>query len=73
VWQALARPNPALRFLLIGVAAVLAAAIFIPPVREIFRFGRLHWDDLSVCVAVGVLNLVLLEKLKALWFRTGRG
>jgi Ca2+-transporting ATPase len=73
VWQALARPNPALRFLLIGVAIVLATALFIPPVRENFRFGRLHWDDLAVVAVVGVLNLVLLEKLKAFWFRAGQG
>jgi Ca2+-transporting ATPase len=73
VWQALARPNPALRFLLVGVAAVLALALFFPPAREIFRFGRLHWDDLSVCVIVGAANLILLEKLKAFWFRAGQG
>jgi Ca2+-transporting ATPase len=71
VWQALVRPNPALRFLLAGVTVVLALTIFAPPVREVFRFGRLHWDDLAVCVLVGVLNLVLLEKLKAFWFSTG--
>jgi Ca2+-transporting ATPase len=70
VWRALTNPNPALRFLLAGVAVILGLAIFFPPVREIFRFGRLHWDDLAVCVAVGALNLLLLEKLKAFWFRS---
>jgi Ca2+-transporting ATPase len=73
VWQALARPNPALRFLLAGVVLVLALALFFPPARAIFRFGRLHWDDLSVCLIVGVANLILLEKLKAFWFRAGQG
>ena len=39
------------------------------PARSLFHFGRLHWDDLAVCAAVGVLSLVLLEALKSRWFR----
>lgn len=66
---ALMRPNPALRVLLAGIAIVLAAALFFPPARGLFHFGRLHWDDLGACLIVGALSLTALEGLKSRWFR----
>jgi len=66
---ALIRPNPALRVLLAGVAIVLATALFFPPVRGLFHFGRLHWDDLGACLTVGAVSLMALEGLKSRWFR----
>ncbi len=66
---ALVRPNPALRALLVGAAIVLATALYFPPARMLFHFGRLHWDDLGACLTVGTFSLVVLETLKAHWFR----
>jgi Ca2+-transporting ATPase len=68
---ALLRPNPALRFMLAGVATVLAISLFFPPASALFRFGRLHWDDLAACLIVGVCSLIVLERLKERWFRIG--
>ena len=68
---ALMRPNPALRVLLAGVAIVLATALYFPPASALFHFGRLHWDDLAVCLLVGAFSLIVLETLKARWFRIG--
>jgi len=68
-FRALMKPNAALRVLLAGVALVLAAAIFWPPARTLFRFGTLHWDDLAVCLAAGAVSLCALEAIKGRWFR----
>jgi Ca2+-transporting ATPase len=66
---ALLRPNRSLWILLGGVSILLAISVSWAPARSLFHFGRLHWDDLGVCAAVGVLSLVLLELLKSWWFR----
>ena len=66
---AIIRPNRSLWILLGGVSILLAVSVSWAPARSLFHFGRLHWDDLGVCAAVGVLSLVLLELLKSRWFR----
>ena len=69
IMGALVRPNPALRVLLAGIAIVLAMALYFPPATALFHFGRLHWDDLAVCLLVGAFSLMVLEVLKSRWFR----
>jgi Ca2+-transporting ATPase len=68
---ALVRPNAALFSILLGVCAVLGLCLTVPLVREIFRFGRLHLDDLTLTIGSALLILVALELLKPLW-RTRR-
>ena len=67
--RAILKPNRALWMLASGVSVLLAIAVFWPPAQSLFHFGRLHWDDLAVCGAVGVASLILLEALKSRWFR----
>ena len=67
--RALLQPNRPLWILLGGVSALLAMAILWPPARSLFHFGRLHWDDLLTCGAVGVSSLIVLEAIKSVWFR----
>jgi Ca2+-transporting ATPase len=67
--RAFLRPNKSLWILLGCVGAVLAATLYWPPARNLFRFGTLHWDDLAVCVAAGAACLVVLEAIKSRWFR----
>jgi Ca2+-transporting ATPase len=67
--RAFLRPNKSLWILLGAVGAVLAAALYWPPARNLFRFGTLHWDDLAVCLAAGAACLVVLELIKSRWFR----
>ncbi len=69
--QAFLRPNRSLRILLGGVTALLATAVFWPPARSLFHFGRLHWDDLAVCAVAGFFSLLILEALKSRWFHVG--
>jgi Ca2+-transporting ATPase len=67
--RALLQPNRSLWILLGTVSVLLAIAILWQPARSLFHFGRLHWDDLSICAAVGVSSLIALEVIKSVWFR----
>ena len=67
--RALLQPNRPLWMLLGAVSVLLATAILWPPARSLFHFGHLHWDDLSVCLAVGLSSLIALEFIKSIWFR----
>ena len=71
--RALLQPNRSLWILLGTVSVLLAIAILWPPARSLFHFGRLHWDDLSICAAVGVSSLIALEAIKSVWFRAPAG
>jgi P-type Ca2+ transporter type 2C len=64
---ALRRPNPALAWVLVAVVAMLSLTLLWPLASDLFRFGPLHWDDLTVTLGAGVLVLVLLELLKPIW------
>ena len=64
---ALRRPNPALASVLLAVAAMLGLSLLWPLASDLFRFGPLHWDDLTVTLGAGALVLVLLELLKPIW------
>ncbi len=70
--QAVLRPNRSLWILLGGVSAVLALSLYWAPARELFHFGRPHWDDLAIFTAAGAVSVVILELLKSWWFRAGR-
>jgi P-type Ca2+ transporter type 2C len=62
--DALARPNGALLWVLVAVAGVLTASLAWPSASDLFRFGPLHADDLTLTVAAGVLVFSLLETIK---------
>ena len=68
--RALLQPNRALWILLGGVLSLLVVAVYWPPAQSLFHFGKLHWNDLAVCMAVGAVSLVGLEALKSRLFRT---
>ena len=64
---ALRRPNPALLSILLGVGVMLALCMTIPLLRELFRFGVLHGDDLILTVGSALFLLIVLEFLKSFW------
>ena len=66
--RALLQPNRALRILLGSVLLLLGVAVYWSPARSLFHFGKLHWNDLAVCLAVGAVSLVGLEALKSKLF-----
>jgi Ca2+-transporting ATPase len=64
---ALVRPNVPLVSILLGVCAGLGLCLALLPVRELFRFGPLHLDDLALTIGSALLILVVLELLKPFW------
>jgi Ca2+-transporting ATPase len=67
--QAFLRPNRALWLLFAGVAVVLAVGLYWPTAQALLKFGALGWQGLAVCVGTGFASLLLLEFIKAEWFR----
>jgi Ca2+-transporting ATPase len=68
--RAILQPNRALWMLFGGVSLLLGVAVSWQPARSLFHFGRLHWNDLAVCMAAGAISLVGLEALKSKLFTT---
>ena len=66
VFAAFTRPNAALWWVIASTAAILAGVILFPPARELFHFGPLHGDDITVALASGLIALLLLELAKRL-------
>jgi Ca2+-transporting ATPase len=57
-------PNPALWWVVGGTVVGMAAVLYAPPLRTLFRFSQLHAADLLFCVAVGVFSVIWFE-----WFK----
>jgi P-type Ca2+ transporter type 2C len=64
--QAIKRPNRALAIVLPFVGLMLGATLAVPALRDLFRFGPLHADDLLLTAGAGVLVLIVLEIAKPL-------
>ena len=67
VLTAISRPNPALKFVFLGVTATLTLTLTWPVARDLFRFGPLHADDLALTIGAGIVVLCVLEFLKTAW------
>ena len=68
--RALFQPNRALWILLGSVLSLLGVAVYWQPAQSLFHFGKLHWNDLAICLTVGAVSLVGLEALKSKLFKT---
>jgi P-type Ca2+ transporter type 2C len=64
---AIRRPNAALAWVMLVVAAMLGLTLLWPFASKLFRFGPLHLDDLAVTLGAGAVVLVVLEVLKPIW------
>jgi Ca2+-transporting ATPase len=67
--SALLRPNPAFVIVLVTVVVALGLTLLWPFAKDLFRFGPLHVDDLAITVGAGLVVLLVLESLKAVWRR----
>lgn len=61
-------PNPALWWVLGGAVVFLGLVLYVPYLTSLFRFDRLHLDDLAVCLASGVVSVLWFEGLKLTGF-----
>jgi P-type Ca2+ transporter type 2C len=62
--EAFTRPNRMLLLIILFVTTVLALSLAWPAAANLFRFGPLHADDLTITVAAALVSLVLLEVSK---------
>jgi len=63
--------NSALWWVTGGTLAFLAAALYVPPLRLLFRFNVMHAPDIAICAATAVLGTAWFEALKAIKRRQG--
>jgi Ca2+-transporting ATPase len=70
--SAFTRKNAAIPYVLILVPAMLAVTLFVPAVNQLFGFGQLHWQDITIAVGAGFLTLFILEAMKAFFFKSSR-
>ena len=64
LWQTLRLPNPTLWRVTGAALLLLAIVLYVPPVRELFRFAPLHAPDLIFCVTAGVMSVLWFELFK---------
>lgn len=57
-------PNPALWWIVGGTLLVLSAVLYVPPLRDLFRFSFLHLDDLAIALVAGLASIAWFEMLK---------
>ena len=62
----LTKPNPALWWITGGTLGALAAAIYLPPAAEIFRFAPLSAGQLAVAAGAGGAGIAWYEAYKLL-------
>jgi Ca2+-transporting ATPase len=58
--------NPALWGVIGGAAALLAVVVATPGLRDLFRFGALHSDDMVVVMVASVVTLLWLDAVRVL-------
>jgi Ca2+-transporting ATPase len=71
VLATLRSPNAALWWVTGGAAVFLGLVLYVPVLRELFRFAELHWIDLGICIAAGVVSLMWFELFKLMSRRAG--
>ncbi len=59
-------PNPALWWVIGGTLAFLAAALYVPALRHLFRFNVMHAPDIAICAGAAVLGTAWFEAVKAM-------
>jgi Ca2+-transporting ATPase len=57
--------NKALRYVLVGALSGLLLVLYVPFLRNLFRFSLLHGDDLLIVFIVGTLSIAWLRLLKS--------
>ena len=57
-------PNAALWWVVSGAFSVLSLAIFVPFLRELFRFAPLSVFDITICLLGGIVSLLWFEAWK---------
>lgn len=59
-------PNSALKWILGGTLLFLAMVLYVPFMRDLFRFSTLHLTDLAICLTTGIFSILWFEGFKIL-------
>jgi Ca2+-transporting ATPase len=62
--ETLRKPNAALWWVVGGAVVFLGLVLYVPFLRDLFRFAQLHPVDLGICLAAGVVSILWFEGLK---------
>lgn len=65
IFKTLCSENKALRYVLVGALSGLLLVLYVPALRNLFRFSLLHGNDLLIVFVVGTLSIVWLRLLKS--------
>jgi Ca2+-transporting ATPase len=57
-------PNAALCWVVIGAVVFLGLVLYVPVLRDLFRFALLHPMDLAMCLTAALMSLFWCEALK---------
>jgi len=60
----LRRPNAAILWVTGGAILFLGLVLFIPFLRTLFQFAKLHPMDIGICMAAGIIGILWFESLK---------
>lgn len=64
ILDTLRSPNAALWWVTGGALFFLGAALYVPFLRDLFHFSRLHLIDICLCLAAGTVSIVWFEVFK---------
>jgi Ca2+-transporting ATPase len=64
--SALRAPNQAFWWVVGGAYGFLIAAIYLPVLRNVFRFSPLHPADLALCLAAAFVSFLAIELLRSM-------
>src|SRR5262249_17434720 len=66
IWETLGSRNLSLWVIVLGAISTLLITLYVPPVRSIFHFSVLHFNDLLIAVVAGFFGVLWFELLKLL-------
>lgn len=64
ILETLSTPNAALWWVIGGALVFLGAVLYVPFLRDLFRFSFLHFIDLAICFMAGIASIIWFEGLK---------
>ncbi len=69
LFTALRSPNRALWWVVGGALTLLVLVLYLPSLRDLFRFAPLHASDLALCFAAGLFSILWFELFKLITHR----
>ncbi len=64
IYRALGSPNRAFRWVVGGALGFLGAVVYVPALRNLFRFSPLHPAELALCCAAAAVSFLAIELLE---------